>query len=157
MAARYLTDVPYPALARSLQGSLDASAAVITASDLSAPEKLVAKIDAREQLESYRRSSFSRDTIKDRFQRMANWARDNNVPDNRVILGEFGAIKNARSSNPIAKAERARWFRDVREEAETRGFGWAAWAYRGSGGFSLTPDEASLQIEPSIVQALGLR
>jgi endoglucanase len=74
-----------------------------------------------------------------------------------VILGEFGAIKNARSSNPIAKAERARWFRDVREEAETRGFGWAAWAYRGSGGFSLTPDEASLQIEPSIVQALGLR
>jgi endoglucanase len=157
MAARYLTDVPYPALARSLQDSLDASSAAITASNLSAPEKLVAKVDARDQLESYRRSSFSRDTIKDRFQRMANWARDNNIPDNRVILGEFGAIKNAQSRNPIAHAERARWFRDVREEAEAHGFGWAAWAYRGSGGFSLTPDEASLQIEPLIVQALGLR
>jgi endoglucanase len=157
MAARYLSEVPYPALARSLQDSLDASAAAITASNLSAPEKLVAKVDARDQLENYRWSSFSRDTIKDRFQRMANWARDNNVPDNRVILGEFGAIKSARSRNPIANAERARWFRDVREEAETRGFGWAAWAYRGSAGFSLTPDEASLQIEPSLVQALGLR
>jgi endoglucanase len=157
MAARYLTDVPYPALARPLQDSLDASAAVITATDLTAPEKTLAKLDAREQLESYRRSSFDRGTIAGRFQQMADWARAHGVPGSRVILGEFGAIRNPRSVGATSNAERARWFRDVREEAERRGFAWAAWAYRGSGGFSLSKDETGLELEPVIAQALGLR
>jgi hypothetical protein len=156
MAARYLTDVPYPALARPLLESLEASAAVIAATDLSAAEKRLAKLDAREQLENYHRSSFARDTIANRFARMADWARDHEIAGNRVILGEFGAIRTTRSSK-IRDVERARWFRDVREEAEARSFGWAAWAYKGSGGFSLVQDEASLQLEPAIGEALGLR
>ena len=42
MAARYLADVPYPALARPLQDSLDASAAAIAASELHSAEKILA-------------------------------------------------------------------------------------------------------------------
>jgi hypothetical protein len=39
VAARYLADVPYPALARPLQDSLNASAALIAASDLPSSQK----------------------------------------------------------------------------------------------------------------------
>jgi endoglucanase len=155
MAARYLADVPYPALARSLQDSLDASAATIATADLPLPQKLLAKSDAQQRLESYRSSSFDRTTIARSFDSIANWARDHGVPLKRVILGEFGAMKNDRLVNATRHAERARWFRDVREEAEARGFIWAAWVYREGGGFSLSKNEASTELDPAIVEALG--
>ena len=34
--------------------------------------------------------------------------------------------------------------------------GWAVWAYRGAGGFSLVPNERALEIDPAIIAALGL-
>jgi hypothetical protein len=44
----------------------------------------------------------------------------------------------------------------VSRQAASRGFGWAVWAYRGGGGFALAQSNASDEIEPNIVQALGL-
>jgi endoglucanase len=87
MAARYLADVPYPAFARSLQDSLDASAAAIAATDLPSAQKVLASLDAQRQLESYHRSAFDRATIVRRFDDIADWARDNGVPSHRIILG----------------------------------------------------------------------
>jgi endoglucanase len=155
MAARYLTDVPYPATARPLQDSIDATAATIAASALSPTQKTLALQDARRQLESYRTSSFDRSSIARSFDLVARWARDHGVPANRIILGEFGAKKNEKSS-ASRSAERARWFRDVREAAEARGFIWAAWVYRGSGGFALVRDEEGVDLDPAIGDAMQL-
>ena len=156
-AARFLADVPYPALARPLQDSLDASAAMIAAGDLPSPQKLLASLDARQQLESYRKSSFDRSTIARNFDHIAEWARDHGVPTDRIILGEFGAKKNDRRAEETRDAERAHWFRDVREEAEAHGFIWAIWTYRGTGGFALVRNEESDELDPAVIEALGIR
>jgi endoglucanase len=155
VAARYLSDVPYPALARPLQQSLDATAALIAASGLPASQKSLAITDARQRLEAYRRSSFDRGTIAKSFDRMARWAQDRRVPSSRIILGEFGARRQDGLLGATRNAERARWMRDVREEAEARGFVWAAWVYRGSGGFSLLRDAESNDLDPMVIEALG--
>jgi hypothetical protein len=154
MAARYLANVPYPARARSLQDSLDATAAAIAATDLPLPQKILATRDAQGRLVSYRNSSFDRTTIAHTFGQIASWMHRHGVPQNRVFLGEFGAIKSDRLDQHTG--ERARWFRDVREEAEARGFVWTVWAYRGAGGFSLIQNDTDTDIEPAIVDALGL-
>jgi endoglucanase len=154
--ARYLADVPYPATARPLQQSLDASAALIASTDLSPSEKSRAKVDARQRLEDYRRSAFDRGTIAQSFDRVEQWAKDHGVPASRVILGEFSARGQGEHSGGARGAERARWIRDVREEAEAHGFIWTAWVYRGSGGFALVRDEASSELDPAVTQALGL-
>src|SRR6202011_3996233 len=60
MAAQYLTDVPYPARARPIEKSLEATAATIALANLVPSQKLEAKGKAREALESYRASSFDR-------------------------------------------------------------------------------------------------
>jgi hypothetical protein len=156
VAARYLADVPYPALARPLQQSFDASAALIATTDLPPSQKALAIQDARQRLESYRRSSFDRGTIAQSFDRIARWARDHGVPSNRIILGEFSAIRQAGHLGGARDADRTRWIRDVREEAEAHGFIWAAWVYRGSGGFSLVRDEESTELDPAVIEALGL-
>ena len=156
VAARYLADVPYPALARSLQDSLDASVSLIARSDLPSSQKSLAILDARQRLESYRNSSFDRRTIGQSFDRIARWARDHRVPQNRMILGEFGARKPSGYFEESRNAERARWLRDVREEAEARDFVWAVWVYRGDGGFSLAQDDERADLDPMVIEALGL-
>jgi hypothetical protein len=153
-AARHLAGVPYPALARPLQDSVQATADAIAASRLSQAEKLLANIDARRRLESYRRSAFDRAVIATSFDRVAAWAKQHGVPPGRIFLGEFGA--SDLSAHGARAVERARWFRDVREEAEARGFIWAVWAYRGGGGFALARDESSPELDPAIMDALGL-
>ncbi|MPZ37716.1 MAG: cellulase family glycosylhydrolase [Rhizobiales bacterium] len=156
-AARHLADVPYPANARPLQDSQDATAAVIAASNLSQTQKVIAGIDARRLLESYRRSGFDRAAIAKSLDRIVAWAQSNGVPPNRIFLGEFGVLKSVGLLHAARAAERRQWFADVRAEAEARGFIWAAWVYRGPGGFALTEDDRDIDVDPGIIAALGLK
>jgi hypothetical protein len=156
-AARYLADVPYPALARPLRESLDASAALIAISDLPSSQKSRTILDAQQRLDSYRRSSFARGTIAKSFDRIGRWAQDHRLPPDRIILGEFGARRQDGGLSGVRNDERARWFGDVREEAEAHGFIWSAWVYRGSGGFSLLRHEEGTELDPALIKALGLK
>jgi hypothetical protein len=155
MAAQYLTDVPYPARARPMRESIEATAATIAATNLTASQKLQANVTARNDLESYRASAFDRSTIAKDFDKVAGWARDHLVPAPRVILGEFGAMNNEQRGRATRQSERLRWFSDVREEAEARSFAWAAWVHSGSIGFSLVERDGSTELDPAIVRALG--
>mgnify|MGYP001404501413 CR=1 FL=1 len=154
--ARYLADVPYPARARPLDDSLTATAASIAATDLSEPRKSLAYRDAQARLEDYRASGFDAGTIANGFEQIAHWAQSRGIPADRVMLGEFGARKTALQLNGGRARERARWFHDVSQAAEAKGFGWAVWAYRGGGGFALAQSDTSDEIEPDIAEALGL-
>jgi hypothetical protein len=72
------------------------------------------------------------------------------------MLGEFGARMTALQLAGARSAERAQWFHDVTEAAQTHGFGWAVWTYRGAGGFALARSSASNDIATDIADALGL-
>jgi hypothetical protein len=118
-------------------------------------QKLQAKATARSHLESDRAPAFDRATIAGEFDKVARWARDHGVPAHRIILGEFGAMNNAQRRLPTRQVERMRWFADVREEAEARGFAWAAWLHSGSVGFSLVTRDGSTELDPATLRALG--
>lgn len=155
-SARYLADVPYPARARPLDDDLTATAAAIGATDLSEPRKALAYQDAQARLESYRASGFDAGTIANDFAQIADWARSKGIPPDRVLLGEFGARLTALQLVGERARERAQWFHDISRAAEANGFGWAVWAYRGSGGFALTQNGTGSEIDPEIAKALGL-
>jgi hypothetical protein len=155
-AAQYLTDVPYPARARPIEESIEATAVTIARANLAPAQKQQAETAARRALESYRASSFDRPVIADDFNKMARWAREHSVPMQRVILGEFGAMNNAQRGLATRQDERLRWIADVRREAEARGFPWAAWVHSGSIGFSLVKHAGSPEIDPATLGALGL-
>jgi hypothetical protein len=155
-AARYLADVPYPARARPLDDSLAATAAAITASDLAAQQRGAAYLDAEQRLQRYRQSNFNADTIAATFAQVAAWGRAHGIPADRILLGEFGAIKTVfQNDGGIRAAERAQWFHDVSRTAEQQGFPWAVWGYR-RGSFALARDETADEIDPAIATALGL-
>lgn len=154
-AARYLADVPYPASARPLEDSLQATAAAIAATDLPQSRKSSAYRDAQMRLESYRRSQFGSRQIATTFEQVAKWAQSQAIPNDQIMLGEFGAGKTKLQESGIRAAERAHWFRDVREQADVQRFSWCVFAYRG-GAFGLANSATSNDIEPGVAQALGL-
>ena len=155
-AARYLADVPYPARARSLDDSLTATAAAIGATNLPERNKTLAYQDAQLRLEHYRASGFDNGAIAKAFAQIVDWARSQGIPNDRVMLGEFGARQTDRQLVGERASERAQWFNDVRRAAEDNGFGWAVWAYCCGGGFALAQSDASIKIDPEIAKALGL-
>jgi endoglucanase len=155
MAAQYLTDVPYPARARPMDESIAASVAAMADAKLAPSELSQTKTKGRRDLEGYRASSFDRSHIARDFDRVARWAREHSVPAQRVILGEFGVMDGAQRPGAARQADRLRWLSDVREEAEARGFAWAAWVHSGSIGFSLVEREGSTELDPGVLHALG--
>jgi endoglucanase len=155
MAAQYLTDVPYPAHARAMEESISATGAAIAGARLTAPEQAKANTSTNRALQSYRVSSFDRTHIARDFDKVARWARENSVPAHRILLGEFGVMDGAQRAGAARYAERMRWMTDVREEAEARGFTWAAWVHSGSVGFSLVAREGSTELDPGVLRALG--
>jgi hypothetical protein len=155
MDAQYLTDVPYPANARPMQESVDATAATLAAAKLAASQRFEAQTKARRNLDSYRASRFDRSQIASDFDTVARWAREHSIPANRIILGEFGALNNAQRGVATRQPERLRWLSDVREEAEAHGFAWAAWVHSGSIGFSLVERDGSTELDSGTLRALG--
>ncbi|MBX9774378.1 MAG: glycoside hydrolase family 5 protein [Xanthobacteraceae bacterium] len=155
-AARHLADVPYPATARPLRDSLEATAAAIESSPLSQVQRAAATLEARRLLESYRRSGFDRAAMAKSLDRITVWAKSNGIPADRILLGEFGALKSPRQAHGLRAAERRQWFADVRSEAEARGFSWAVWVYR-LGGFEVVDGSRGVDIDPDVAAALGLK
>jgi hypothetical protein len=86
------------------------------------------------------------------FDAVAAWAQTNAIAPQRVLLGEFGCVLASRG-RPTGIA-RLRWLSSVRSEAETHGFGWAYWAFKGYGGMELVDAQGTLHAE--LVAPLGL-
>ena len=153
-AARYLAGVPYPARALPLNEALRATDRNIDNTGLPVADKWLARLEAHHQLERYWHSAFELRNIVQDFDSVAQWARNNDIAADRILLGEFGA----RTAEPDAQPDLARalWFHDVRETAEAHGFAWAVWVYQGTGGFALA-DSSTGDIAPPIAKALGLK
>src|SRR5205085_2249860 len=147
--------VPYPANARPVQQSIEATISTTAAAKLTPSQRAEAQTKARRDLDSYRASRFDRSDIAADFDNVARCAREHPVPPHRIIVGEFGAMNNAQRGLATRQAERLRWLSDVREEAETHGFAWAAWVHSGSIGFSLVERDGSTELDPGVLRALG--
>ena len=86
---------------------------------------------------------------------MANWAKLNGVPKERIIVGEFGALRTPAESGVEDDGSRFRWAQVTRAAIEAHGFGWALYVNRLQ--FGLYKDPARLDLEPEMLSALGLK
>jgi endoglucanase len=82
-----------------------------------------------------------------RIAEAATWARRYHVA---VFAGEFGASQRLNAPARLA------WLTAVREACERQAFGWALWGYDDSMGFALHPPNDRRQIDPAMLDALGL-
>ena len=94
------------------------------------------------------------DDVGTEIRAAAVWADQHGIPRGRLILGEFGAIRDDMTGSRLTGTGRAAFLKDKRTAAEALGIGWAVWGWTGA--FGITDDDTTRAIAPDICVALGL-
>jgi endoglucanase len=152
---KYLDEVPWPAGARPIDGprqKIDGH--VAKATNLDAVARTKAALGARLNLEKFYASGASRELIEKRFALVFNWAKANEIPPERIFIGEFGVLRKNGDAPGALCEDRMRWLADVRQTAERFGFLWAYFSYDGP--FALVKDDRMRTLDPAVLGALGL-
>jgi hypothetical protein len=162
MPERYLEGLAWPPAPAQAGDVMQATLARIAMdAQLSAEERTTASAQAQRSLGKYFSEIGGEARVNRDFAEVATWAATQDIPANRVLLGEFG-VYHRPGETPAARAARLAWLETVRRAAELRSFGWAIWVLHdasddGRGGIGIVPPGAVSGIDPGVVHALGLR
>ncbi len=151
---RDLTGVPWPA--RS--GTLDRTMAAVHGQmrrDTARSAAGSAEVEAltRRKLAEYFEGSPDRAWIDHYLDAVGAWARRHAIAPERIVMGEFGALRTDDRYHGAARGRPPRLPVDVRRSAEAHGFGWALWNL--FDGFGLV-DAATGRWDGELLAALGL-
>lgn len=153
---RHLTDLPYPAARGNAAMSMEAFRQNLKLDPNFDPERRQrTEKEAAKALGAYFSSNFSRASIAADFDKVAAWAKSNRIPDGAIFLGEFGAARRNEKSAGALETHRIDWMRDIRLEAQARGFIWALWDINAPQMGLVRPNGAGL--DASLLDALGLQ
>lgn len=109
---------------------------------------------ARKMLDDYCTPGNARKMLTLPFEQAAAWADQMGVPASRLLLGEFGMIRDESAGTVTTRENRAALMHDIRKEADDRGIAWSVWSHGGS--FGITVDDESRRVDPLFATALGL-
>ena len=151
---RALNAVPWPASAGSLNDTLAAvRARMAQDGELSPAAKQAAYRTTEEVLKVYFDAQPDRGFIDGYLSRVIDWGRAHDIAPERILMGEFGALRTDERYVAAPAADRARYIADVRLSAEERGLPWAFWnLFDGMG----MMDDTTRLFDPAVIEALGL-
>lgn len=152
----YVNGVAFPAeLTQKSQAATSTEVLLATRGrGLAAAEAARLRAEAAGRVAQYAASGVDERSIERDFHTLALWADREKIARERVIIGEFGALRPLAEAGMLDARSRERWLKAVRVTAEARGFGWAMWEYYS--GFGLVADERTRELDPVAVRALGL-
>ncbi|RWC54592.1 cellulase family glycosylhydrolase [Mesorhizobium sp.] len=151
---RSLNNVPWPASAGSLEQTL-ASVRARMAQDTETAEdaKQAAYAETERVLKVYFDAKPDRWFVDKYLAEARAWADGHGLAPERIIMGEFGALRTDARYVAAPNPDRARYIADVRQSAEAFGFPWAFWdLFDGMG----MMDDSTRALDPDIIAALGL-
>jgi hypothetical protein len=151
---KYLDEVPWPASERPIEDVLPRIQPRVAAAKLDENARQQAALGAQANLQKYYRSGAGAGMIKTRFGQVADWAKANGVPANRVFIGEFGVLRKHEGTAGARCEDRMRWLRDIRITAEDFGFTWAYFNYDGA--FSIVESDQRRVLDQNVLASLGL-
>jgi endoglucanase len=153
---RYLAGIAWPAAETHIQPTRDLIAARID-TDRTPPDPDRAKLkeQAFAAVDTYVKADYSEKSIQNDFSTVAAWAAKNNVPADRIYLGEFGVMRDTSASSGARAHFREAWMRAVRTAAERRGFAWSLWDINDTS-MGLVEEKNKVALHEGTVHALGL-
>ena len=151
---RSLGGVPWPGSSGSLERTLETVRSRMS-EDVTTPaaDKAAAYSETERVLKVYFEARPARPFI-DKYLGVADaWARRHGIPNEQLLMGEFGAVKIDPRHDADAATNRARYISDVRRSAESFGFPWAIWNLFDVMGIM---DDRTRDLDPAMIEALGL-
>jgi endoglucanase len=148
-----LAGLSFPPARTDRQGAVDASARLFTARN--ATGGAAAFTETLREIDSYLKENHGPERIREDMDRIAAWAKTQGVDPKRIVIGEFGVLLPQAKEKARDDGSRTRWLETVRLAFEQAGFGWANYAYHAE--FGLVRDENRIELDPDVLQALGLK
>lgn len=146
----YFAEVPYPptTITDEMAATLvqDATARAAAAGQVTITKEALAA-----ELQTYR--DLPADAAFEDIARVADWADTHGVPRNRVVMGEFGVIRENGDGVDVPLVSRAAFLDAKIGAAENAGFGWAIYSWTGSLAIA---DDQTYTIMPGLCAALRL-
>ncbi|RTM10825.1 MAG: glycosyl hydrolase family 5, partial [Hyphomicrobiales bacterium] len=125
---RALNNVPWPASAGTLEQTLaSVRASMAKDTERSDEAKRAAFAETEKVLKVYFDAQPDRRFIDGYLRQVSNWADSHGIAPERIIMGEFGALRTDARYTAAPNPDRARYIADVRQSAEAAGFPWAFW------------------------------
>ncbi|UVK46407.1 glycoside hydrolase family 5 protein [Mesorhizobium sp. AR07] len=151
---RSLNNVPWPASAGSLELTLaSVRARMAQDSETSEAAKQAAYAETERVLKIYFDAQPDRRFVDKYLAQVRAWGDGHGLAPERIIMGEFGALRTDARYVAAPNPDRARYIADVRQGAEDLGFGWAFWnLFDGMG----VMDDTTRALDAAIIDALGL-
>lgn len=148
-AVRFFADVPYPpdtindaksaVLLEAARARRDAAGSPLGDADLAAA------------LAAYRGDG---NPVAVDAARAAAWADTHGIPRNRLLLGEFGGMRDDMQGRRFGDLGRDAFLQDKRRSAEAQGIGWSVWGWTQIMG--VADDDTTRILDPANCRALGL-
>jgi hypothetical protein len=155
---RYFSDLPYPAAPELFDPVWQVISANIRADrTLSSGDRARILEEAEKALRAYLDLNPGRSRVAADFARLDAWAKRNDIPADRLFMGEFGITRTYGPYKASPPGPLGNWLGDVRQEAEKRNIGWALWALSGYGGMSLIEKDDGPRFDPATLKALGMK
>jgi endoglucanase len=151
---KYLDEVPWPAAERPIEQVMTRIQPRIAEAKLDESARERAALGAQANLQKYYRSNAGPEMIRTRFAKVADWAKANRVPANRIFIGEFGVLRKKDGTAGARCEDRMRWLRDIRLAADEFGFSWAYFNYDGA--FAIVESDERRVLDQNVLASLGL-
>lgn len=151
-ADKYLDQVPWPYSRRPIEEPTKALHARLAALRMDSAEVSKQFAAALNNLNRYYAAKHDARTIESKFSAVKDWAIQNNIEPDRVVVGEFGVWKRHAGLPGALCVDRAAWIDAVRQAAEHQRFGWVFFHLDGPFGLIEPPGK----IDPVVLHALGL-
>lgn len=151
---RWLNAVPWPGTRARMPETLEAIRARMAADgSVSQAEKARDRAVIAAKLREYGEAEPGPAYLAAAMAPVATWADLYGIPRQRVLMGEFGALRTDARYTAARSADRAAYLRDVRLTAERAGFPWSFWNL--FDGLGLMDDAHA--VDPGVAAALGLK
>ena len=153
-ALPYFDGLSFPPDSKNRAKFTKATLARIEASDKTKDEKTKLVIEAKAAIDQYFKKGWAMDQLRLAPDMAAQWQAENGVPSARIIVGEFGVMKQDQTS-VVPDVTRAKYMEQSRKIYESHGWAWSAWSWGGSMG--ITDSDADRNPTPAIMKALGMK
>lgn len=153
----FASGLPWPADSSTPEVVTETLRARMEAAGLSRVEQVMNMATARQAIARYFEQNWGQSQLDASFRQAVDWAEGHGIPSRRLFMGEFGAILMSADGRMGAfEADRSRYLKAVRGEAERFAIPWSVWEFSNPYGMSLILPDGPPVPDPEMLQALGL-
>lgn len=153
----FASGLPWPASTGSPEVVVEMLKAHMDAAGLNDAEQARNVAAVRGAIDEYFREDWGQPQVEARVGEAVDWAKANNIPPQRLFMGEFGAILMSADGRMGAfNADRLRYLEAVRLAAEAHNIPWAIWEYANPYGMSVIAPSGPAVPDLDLLGAIGL-